>query len=182
MSDHDMSDQDVTDRELEPNDDDLKELLAKRQHARPNKVTWVLLVLLVLALGFAMGACVQKGVTAATSAAASAASPPPIATDPTGSIGGPPSARRGDLEIGTIESVDGTTLTITTPAGEAITIEVPEGTSVTSSVEVPLGDLPVGSNVIIRGTREDDGTFTADSVTESAADFPRGDMRPAPAQ
>jgi hypothetical protein len=37
-------------------DDDLASLLLKREHARPNRVTWALLTLLVLAIGFAGGA------------------------------------------------------------------------------------------------------------------------------
>jgi hypothetical protein len=190
---------DMTDETTTANDgsddDDLKELLAKRQHAKPNKLTWILLVLLVLALGFTMGSCVQKGVTAATSArsapsfpggapldAPSAASgeTPVIATDPAEAIGGRPMGR-GGLTIGTIESIDGSTLTVTTPDGQTITVDVPEGTSVTSSVEVSLGDLPVGSTVVIRGAKGEDGTITADSVSESAGGFPGGGLRPAPA-
>jgi hypothetical protein len=51
------------------NDDDLASLLAKRQHARPNRATWVLLVLMVLAVGFVGGAFAQKtwGPTSSTS-------------------------------------------------------------------------------------------------------------------
>ena len=46
-----------------PNDDDLKALLAKRQHAKPNRWTWILLGLIAVALGFAMGACTQRQLT-----------------------------------------------------------------------------------------------------------------------
>lgn len=200
MSDAGMN-HDVT-SPADPNDDDLKAMLAKRQHAKPNKATWVLLVLLILAVGFTMGSCVQKAASGLNgeatqprfpgsppSGAPDAAqvgeitepSKPAIASDPAGAIGGGPAGRPGDLAIGTVESVDGTTLTITTPDGQTITIEVPEGTSVTSSVEVPLAEIPVGSNVIVRGTEADDGTFTADSVTEGAGAFPGGGLRPAPA-
>jgi hypothetical protein len=192
-----MSDETTTEKTTNdgPDDDDLKELLAKRQHAKPNKLTWILLVLLVLALGFTMGSCVQKGVTSATSArtapsfpdgapagAPSAASgeTPAIAADPAGAIEGKPMGR-GGLTIGTIESIDGATLTLSTPDGQTITVDVPEGTSVTSSVEVSLGDLPVGSTVVIRGAKGEDGTITADSVSEGAGGFPGGGLRPAPA-
>ena len=169
-----MSDSDQTPTATEPNDDDLKELLAKRQHARPNKFTWVLLVALVLALGFAMGACVQKGVSTATSGTRGVAAEP-----------AEPAERPGDLTIGTVESIEGSTMTIATPDGRTITVEVPDGTPITSTVEVTLSDIPVGSDVIIRGTEGDDGTVTADSVTEGASGLPTGGrpgggLRPAP--
>ena len=38
------------------NDDDLANLLRKRQHAKPNKATWVLVTLLVVMVGFIGGA------------------------------------------------------------------------------------------------------------------------------
>lgn len=200
----DMSDDATT--PPEPNDDDLKAMLAKRQHAKPNKATWVLLVLLILAIGFTLGSCMQR---AANSVGGGAAQPrfpgggpsgapgtdsveviadpeqPAIASDPAGAIGGRPGGRPGDLTIGTVESINGSTMTITTPDGQTITVEVPEGTSVTSSVEVPLEDLPIGGDVVVRGTIEADGTVTADSVTEAAAGFPGGaqsggGLRPAP--
>ena len=177
-----MSDSNQTPTATEPNDDDLKELLAKRQHARPNKLTWVLLVALVLALGFAMGACVQKGVSTATNGSMNQ---PPIAVDPSGVNAGPPAGRPGDFTIGTVESIEGSTMTIATPDGRTITVVVPDGTSITSTVEVTLADIPVGSDVIVRGTEGDDGTLTADSVTEGTGRFPAGGrpgggLRPAP--
>lgn len=46
----------------EPDDDDLTTLLAKRQHAKPNKATWILLVLIAVAIGFTFGACVSRAV------------------------------------------------------------------------------------------------------------------------
>lgn len=174
----------VTERSDEPNDDDLKELLAKRQRAKPNKLTWVLLVLLVLALGFTMGSCMQKAANglgrSVPGQPAIAPEQPAIASDPAGAIGGRPGGRAGDLTVGTVESVDGSTLTIRTLDGQNVTVEVPEGTPVTSSVDISLPDLQEGSNVVIRGTEGDDGTVTADSVTEGAGALPGGGLRPAP--
>lgn len=46
----------------EPNDDDLRTLLAKRQHAKPTKATWILLALIAVAIGFTFGACVSRAV------------------------------------------------------------------------------------------------------------------------
>lgn len=161
----------------EPNDDDLKALLAKRQHAKPNKATWVLLVLLILAIGFTLGSCMQRAANGIGGGSAEPRLPggAPSAAPDAGTAGRP-----GDLTIGTVESVDGTTMTITTPDGRAVLVEVPEGTSVTTSVEVPLADLPVGTDVVIRGTEEADGTVTAESVAEASGVLPGGGLRSAP--
>lgn len=166
-------------------DDDLKELLAKRQHAKPNKVTWALLIVILIGIGFAMGACMQKGVSTVSnrSGAPDLPSAPASASDPAGAIGGGPSggfASPPDITAGTIQSIGGSTLTIATRDGKSVTVEVPDGTPVTSQVEVPLGDLPVGASVVIRGSVGDDGTVTADSVSEGAG-LPGGGMRNPPA-
>ncbi len=185
----------------EPDDDDLKALLAKRQHARPNKVTWVLLVLLILAIGFTMGSCMQKaanGLSRSAPGQPGAPELPPvtseqpgIAPDSAGESGpdsggfappaggfGPP----GDVTVGTVESIDGSTMTIATRDGSTVMVTVPEGTPVTSQVEVPLADLPVGSDVVVRGATGADGTVTADSVSEGGfGGFPGGGRRNAPA-
>lgn len=44
----------------QPNDDDLRAMLAKRARARPNRTTWVLLALIAVAIGFVLGACTQR--------------------------------------------------------------------------------------------------------------------------
>lgn len=62
MSDHDP----VTDPSPDAGDDDLKALLARRQRARPTKATWILLALLAIALGFALGSCTQRAFSSLT--------------------------------------------------------------------------------------------------------------------
>ncbi len=47
----------------EANDDDLRALLARRQHSRPNRTTWVLLALLAVAIGFVLGSCTQRAIS-----------------------------------------------------------------------------------------------------------------------
>lgn len=186
MSGDDMSgermsgDVPATEAPSEPQDDDLKELLAKRQHAKPNKVTWVLLVLLILALGFAMGSCVQKGAQSITGR--TTPTQPASESDPAGATGERPA---GDLAtppgvtVGTIESIDGTTMTITTRDGSTVVVEVPATAAVTSQADVALSDLPLGASVVIRGDADPDGNVTADSVAEGGG-FPGGGMRNPP--
>lgn len=57
-----------------PDDDDLRTLLARRQHAKPTKTTWILLVLIAVAFGFALGACTQG----ALSSSGGARQPAPV--------------------------------------------------------------------------------------------------------
>ena len=173
----------------ESDDEDLKTLLAKRQHAKPNKWTWILIALLAVALGFTAGAFMQKQVSTMTDRTAPSSFPgapdgdQPSAPssradagtgDPSGAGAGQGFAPRGDLTVGTVESIDGSTMTVATRDGRMVTVEVPEGTSVTSQVEVALSDLPDGASVVVRGDVGDDGSVTATSVSEGAGGFPVG--------
>ncbi|MCF8543576.1 MAG: hypothetical protein K9G24_10890, partial [Candidatus Nanopelagicales bacterium] len=168
------------------NDDDLKELLAKRQHAKPNKATWILLALITIGLGFAMGACTQKQVSSFSersdrpdsseqsersepSEQSGRSEQPEIASDPAGAIGGqPPGFPGGDATVGTVESLSENSLTIVTRDGRTVEVTVSDETPVTSSVEVPLSELPVGASVIVRGPTADDGSVIAESISEGA--------------
>ena len=156
-----------------PNDDDLKELLAKRQHAKPNKATWILLALITIGLGFAMGACTQKQVSS-FSERSEQSQQPEIASDPAGAIGGQlPAFPGGDTTVGTVESLSENSLTIVTRDGRTVEVTVSDETPVTSSVEVPLSELPIGASVIVRGPTADDGSVIAESISEGAG-FPGG--------
>ena len=159
-----------------PNDDDLKELLAKRQHAKPNKATWILLALITIGLGFAMGACTQKQVSSFSERSDRSE----VASDPADATGGqPPAFPGGDATVGTVESLSANSLTIVTRDGRTVEVTVPAETPVTSSVEVPLSELPVGASVIVRGPTADDGSVIAESISEGAG-FPGGRGERAP--
>ena len=173
----------------ESGDDDLKTLLAKRQHAKPNKWTWILIALLAVALGFAAGAFMQKQVSAVSDRTAPPSLPGAPAgdqpsapssgadvgtDDPSGAGAGQGFAPPGDLTVGTVESIDGSTMTVATRDGRTVTVVVPEDASVTSQVDVALSDLPEGASVVVRGDIGDDGSVTATSVSEGAGGFPMG--------
>lgn len=153
-------------------DDDLATLLAKREHARPNRLTWALLVLLVLAVGFAGGAFVEKR-TASTSsslpdfAALMAGGGPPAGLG--GNFPGGGASAAGGVTTGTVKLVDGTSLYITDADGNTVKVVVPESVPVTTQSQTSLDDLVTGSTVIIRGETGDDGTLTATSVSEGGA-------------
>ena len=174
-----------------PNDDDLKELLAKRQHAKPNKATWILLALITIGLGFAMGACTQKQVSSFSersdrsgqserSEQPDRSQQPEVTSDPADATGGqPPAFPGGDATVGTVESLSENSLTIVTRDGRTVEVTVSDETPVTSSVEVPLSELPVGASVIVRGPTADDGSVIAESISEGAG-FPGGRGERAP--
>lgn len=185
-------------------DHDLATLLAKREHARPNRATWALLTLIVLAVGFVGGALTQR--TWGTSSSSRSGLPDfstmtgqlpgsfgtgstttdgsgSTSTDGSGSTaaGGQDSGRGGfggfpggGATFGTIASVDGDTLTITDASGKTVTIKVPSSATVTANTEVSLADLAVGDTVVVRGETADDGTVTATTVTEGSGGFPGG--------
>jgi len=171
------------------NDDDLTALLAKRQHAKPNRLTWGLLTILVLVIGFIGGAFANQkfGATSGSSNAgsfrAAFAGGFPAGGFPAGGFpaGGFPgsgqtgtgssttgAAALGNVTLGTVKLVDGTNLYLTTTTGETVKVKVPGTAKVTSQQTVALTDLPSGATVIVRGDKAGDGTVTASSVSEGA--------------
>ncbi len=65
----------------------------------------------------------------------------------------------------TITAIDGNAISLTTEDGWTRTITVDSGTTYSKSGDtIALGDLEVGDQVGFRQTREDDGTWTIDSV------------------
>jgi hypothetical protein len=164
-----MSDlENVTYPDTGPTDDDLATLLAKREHARPNRLTWALLVLLVLALGFVGGAFVQARVGGASSSTRL----PDFAAAATGSGSGFPAAGQGGqpagMTFGTVKLVDGNRLYLTDSSGQTVTVTVPTSATVTAQTDVALSDLAAGTTVIVRGETGTDGTVTATSVSQGS--------------
>ena len=151
-------------------ENDLATLLARREHARPNRATWGLLAALVLAVGFVGGAFAGNSFGSARTGpsdvpgAASGFDAEPLGDDVTtlGSGEGTPDA------TGTIVAVDANTITLTDAEGQGITVTVPTTASVTVSAEGSLADLAVGDVIAVDGKVVDDGTITATRVTEQA--------------
>ena len=178
-----MSEQTVFDESAR--DDDLATLLARREHARPNRVTWVLVTLLLLGAGFVGGAFAYKtwGPSASIGMPSFAGGLPAMAGAGSTSSGtGPSTTGTGtgfpgapaDLTIGTVKLVDRTNLYVTTTSGETVKVLVPDSASVTAEQEIALADLAAGSTVIIRGATADDGTVTATSVSEGSIPTTQG--------
>lgn len=146
-------------------DDDLAALLAKRQHARPNRWTWALIGLLVLAIGFTLGALVQQQF--GSSGTPTTFTPGQFRPgSPSGSADGGDVAPPQGITVGTVKLVDGENLYVEDQSGATVKVKVPSTASVTASQDVPLSSLDPGTTVIIRGETDADGIITADSVTE----------------
>jgi hypothetical protein len=157
---------------------------------RTNKLTYVLIALLVAALGFAGGVMVQKNHDKALAVAAagtraragqfaglggaggggggsgSGGSPGGGAGTSSGSGGAAGGGGTATpVAIGTVKSVSGTTITITNFAGKVITVTVPPTATVTTNGP---GGLVAGATVSVAGTTSADGSVTATSVTSHA--------------
>lgn len=160
-----LTSDDTEPADLPQTDDDLATLLARRDHARPNRVTWVLLALLLVSAGFVGGAFAHERFVATASVLPSGFP----ATLPGGSSPGQGTASPfGDITVGTVKLVDKRSVYITTPAGETVKVSVPETATVTAEQVADLADLETGSTVVIRGTTAADGTVTATSVSEGS--------------
>ena len=143
-------------------EENLATLLAKREHARPNRITWALLTLLVLMVGFMGGAVASRTFG------------PPVASGFLGPLPAMPSglalpgggSTPPGMTLGTVKRVDGSNLYLTTAAGATVKVIVPETASVTSQADTALVDLTKGATVIVRGEAAPDGTAMATSVSE----------------
>jgi hypothetical protein len=87
-------------------------------------------------------------------------------------VGTPPSGaeagRMGGGIMGTIKAVEGDTLVVTTEEGE-IRVQTTDTTLIEKSMAVDVGDLEVGEEVVVSGSRNDDGSITARSIRISTA-------------
>jgi hypothetical protein len=147
---------------------------------RTNRLTALLVALIVAALAFAGGVAVQKahdkglvaasaatrargaGATGGTGAGGTGAGGTgaggTAAAGGTGGAGG----TAAPVAIGTVKSISGSTLTLTNFAGTVVTVTVPPTATVTTD---GLGGLVAGGTVSVAGTTAADGTVTATSIT-----------------
>ena len=80
-----------------------------------------------------------------------------------------PETGRGGVQFqggglaGTIESVTGTTVVIKTEQG-SVTVQTTDSTLIEKNVSVTVAELAVGENVMVSGSKNDDGSYTARSI------------------
>jgi len=80
-----------------------------------------------------------------------------------GAMPGMPGGMRG---AGTIESIDGSTITITTPMGDSTRVLTDGSTTFTKVARGALGDIEVGDNVTVMGTSSG-STVTASRIIDA---------------
>ncbi|WIX80150.1 DUF5666 domain-containing protein [Amycolatopsis carbonis] len=82
----------------------------------------------------------------------------------TGARGG---AGRGT--VGTVEKVDGTTVTLKTPQGTDVTVSTSDSTTVGLTQPGKLSDLKPGATVTVQGRPGSDGTVAAQAIVQQPA-------------
>lgn len=93
-----------------------------------------------------------------------------------GQPGGAPAAGRagggfGNIASGTIESIDGTTITIKEQDGTMVTVTTSGTTVVTESTKSTVSGLKSGQTISVRGAKDASGNVAATSISEGAAGF-----------
>jgi len=76
--------------------------------------------------------------------------------------------QRGNLvmgggTVGTIESIEGDTVVLGTDEG-TVRVQTTDTTLIEKSMTVDVGELEVGEQVVVAGSRNDDGSLTARSI------------------
>ena len=83
--------------------------------------------------------------------------------------GGGGGAGRG--QFGTIKSIDGDTLTVSTPQSE-VKVKLTATTQIEKIVAGTTSDLAVGDRIVVRGQADSSGTVTANNVQVTVAQAP----------
>ena len=144
-----------------------------------NRLTRVLLVAILVVAGFGGGVALEKahGTTSSATGPAfpggfSGAGRGAGALPGLGAAGAGPSSAAGSVPaavpvvVGTVQAVDGTTLTVQNFAGATVTVLVPATATVTAPGLAPVS---AGETVSVVGTQQPDGSVVASAVTARAA-------------
>lgn len=177
--------------EQDESDDDLATLLQRREHARPNRLTWVLLTVLVLGVGFIGGAYASErwGTSTSNGGGAFGGLPDGVPAGMLAGFAGAPAgagagaatstatdtAQSAGTTNGIVKLVDGRKLYVTDANGATVIVTVPKTATVTASSDVALADLSAGASVVIQGEIGVDGGVTATSVAQASTTATQGE-------
>jgi hypothetical protein len=148
-----------------------------RRAAKPfSRTTLVLAGLVVLAIAFGGGAWTHAAFgssspstparQAGTGGAQARAQGGTGQTGGTGQQGG--GFRGGRGTAGTVDHVDGTTVYVKTAQGTDVKVSTSDSTTVGVTQPGKLSDLKPGATVVVQGQAGDDGTVTAQAITQQA--------------
>lgn len=152
---------------IDDDDADFAELPPKR---RVPTITKVLLVGILVAAGFSGGVMIQKNFGASSASAASGF--PSLAGGipagfPTGAGSGEGStAASGPVVVGTVVSVSGNDVTVKDLGDATHVVHVTATTGLATTGVDWSTSLKPGSTVSVNGTKADDGSVTATTVTQ----------------
>jgi hypothetical protein len=120
------------------------------------KIVWSIVGIIVLVIVFYVGVSFGKGQSStSTSAAATAYSG--ARTRGAGGFG-------GGATIGQIISKDATSITVAIASGGSKIIFLDNTTPITKQVSGTMTDLTIGTNVMVTGTANTDGSISAQSI------------------
>ena len=74
----------------------------------------------------------------------------------------------GGLTAGTIQSIDGDTITVKLRDGSTVTVKTTVSTKVTKTEKSSVPDLKAGETVTVRGAKDGSGSVSATSISEGA--------------
>lgn len=143
-----------------------------RRAAKPfSRTTLVLAGLFVLAIAFGGGAWTHA---AFGSSSTSTPTRPTGAAQSgqqggTGQQGGGFRGAGGRGTTGTVDRVDGTTVYVKTAQGDDVKVSTSDSTTVGVTQQGKLSDLKPGATVTVQGQAGEDGTVTAQAITQQAA-------------
>jgi hypothetical protein len=78
---------------------------------------------------------------------------------------------RGGGVMGTVKSIDGDTLTLST-AEDVTTVILGENLTIQMTVNGSVSDLTAGTRILVSGERDEDGSLTATIIQIISSDFP----------
>jgi hypothetical protein len=129
-----------------------------------------LLGVLVCALGFIGGVLVQKGQQDSSSGSGSLPSNLPDFANAGGGNGGAAGGGAGGgTTVGEVSSVKGKTLYVTDAQGNTVAVRTTSSSNVTRTAESGVRKVKPGDNVVVQGSKRDDGSVRASSITATAA-------------
>lgn len=150
--------------EPEPPKDDLQAMLRPTGGGGRSPLTMVLAAVALVAIGFIGGIFVGKSM--GTSSQPAAFPGGAGQNGPAFGNGGAPNGGNGSFTLGTIQSIDGDTITIQTTDGSTVKVTVGGDTQIRITKDGSIGDLAEGTTIVVSGSRAGD-TLAATSISEA---------------
>jgi hypothetical protein len=160
----------------QPGDDDLDtEALPIRRRPRLSALTAVLALAAVAAGAFMGGVEIQKHSGASSTASAGTggtgfAAARAARSGRSAQSGGVPAAgafrgAAGNATVGLVTLIKGTTLYVTDLSGNTVKVTTTRGLQVSKTVTTTVRGIHPGDSVVVRGTKQKNGSYKATSVT-----------------